>query len=72
MLGHALIPALLTAGHAVDALAVSDESAAAVARQGARPVRGNLLDPAGLPAIDADVVAHFATSIPRPDRSTGS
>lgn len=72
VLGRALIPALVEAGHRVDALAVSDEAAATVAGLGARPVPGDVLDPRGLAPIRADVVAHFATSIPRPDTGTGS
>lgn len=72
VLGRALIPAFLAAGHSVDALAVTDGAAATVAALGARPVAGDLLDPSGLDPIRADVVAHFATSIPRPDGGTGS
>ena len=72
VLGRALIPAFVAAGHAVDALVRTAADATVVGDLGAHPVRGDLLDPDGLPAIRADAVAHFATSIPRPDTSTGS
>ena len=72
VLGRSLVPALVAAGHTVDALVPTDEAAATVAGLGARPVRGDLLDPTGLAPIGADVVAHFASSIPRPDTGTGS
>ena len=72
VLGRALVPAFLAAGHTVDALAVSDHDAATVSDRGARPVRGDLLDPGALAPIQADVVASFATSIPRPDTGSGS
>lgn len=72
VLGRALIPAFVAAGHTVESLCRTDADAAEVTRLGARPVRGDLLDPGGLAPIEADVVAHFATSIPRPDTGTGS
>jgi nucleoside-diphosphate-sugar epimerase len=72
VLGRALIPAFVAAGHSVEALAVTGEAAATVAALGGRPVAGDLLDPPGLDPIRADVVAHFATSIPRPDAGSGS
>ena len=72
VLGRALVPALVAAGHTVDALVPTDEAALTVAGLGARPVPGDVLHPTGLAPIRADVVAHFATSIPRPDTGTGS
>lgn len=72
VLGRALIPAFVAAGHTVEALARTDADAAEVTRLSARPVRGDLLEPGGLAPIEADVVAHFATSIPRPGTGTGS
>ena len=72
VLGGALIPALVAAGHTVESLARTDADAAEVTGLGARPVRGDLLDAGGLAPIEADVVAHFATSIPRPGTGTGS
>jgi nucleoside-diphosphate-sugar epimerase len=72
VLGHAVIPALVAAGHRVEALVRTDADGAIVSGLGARPVHGDLLDPRGLAPIHADAVAHFASSIPRPDRDTGS
>lgn len=72
VLGRALLPALVAAGHSVDALAVTNEAAATVAQLGGRPVPGDLLEPDGLGPIRADAVAHFATSLPRRDTGTGS
>src|SRR3954471_20309232 len=61
-IGSATVAELLGAGHEVVGLARSDESAAAVAAQGAEVLRGDL---AGLDALrrgvaDADAVAHLA------------
>ena len=72
VLGRALIPAFVAAGHTVEALAVTDTDAATVAALGARPLAGDLLVAGGLRPMEADVVAHFASSIPRPDTRTGS
>jgi nucleoside-diphosphate-sugar epimerase len=61
-LGRATIDALIARGHEVQALARSDEAAAAVTRHGAEPVAGALTDPEELrrAAARADAVIHLA------------
>src|SRR5689334_16459820 len=61
-IGSATVAELLGAGHEVVGLARSDESAAAVAAQGAQVLRGDLddLDALRRGAGDADAVAHLA------------
>jgi nucleoside-diphosphate-sugar epimerase len=61
-IGSALVPELIGAGHQVVGLARSDESAAALAAQGAEVHRGDLDDLDGLAAAAAasDGVAHLA------------
>jgi len=61
-IGSATVAELLGAGHEVVGLARSDESAAAVAAQGAQVLRGDLddLDALRRGAADADAVAHLA------------
>ncbi len=61
-IGSALVPELIGAGHQVVGLARSDESAAALAAQGADVHRGDLDDLDGLAAAAAasDGVAHLA------------
>jgi nucleoside-diphosphate-sugar epimerase len=63
-IGGALVRRLVSDGHAVRALARSDEAATALAA-GAEPVRGDLHDPAALRAgvDDADVVYHAAALV---------
>jgi nucleoside-diphosphate-sugar epimerase len=61
-IGSALVPELIGAGHEVVGLARSDESAAALAAQGAEVHRGDLDDLDGLAraAAASDGVAHLA------------
>jgi uncharacterized protein YbjT (DUF2867 family) len=63
--GHA-VPALLSAGHHVTALARSDEKAADLVRLGAEPARLSLFDRQALTSAFAghDAVANLATSMP--------
>jgi 2-alkyl-3-oxoalkanoate reductase len=69
VIGRALIPRLLAAGHAVTGLARSPEKLLEVDRMGASAVRGDLLDAEALSRIVAerrpDAVVNVATSIPR-------
>jgi len=60
--GGAVVRRLVEEGRDVVALARSDEAAAAVGRLGARPVRGDVLDPASLEAgmRGCDTVFHAA------------
>lgn len=67
VLGRALIPTLVAAGLDVDALVRSGGARDRVAALGAHPIPGDLLDPGGVAPISADVVIHFASSIPRHD-----
>ena len=61
-IGHALIRRLVADGHTVSALARSDAAARAVEQAGARPVRGDLLDPESWTGSvgSCDVVFHLA------------
>lgn len=70
VLGRAIVPALTTAGYDVSALVRRPTARDEVAALGARPVDGDLLG--GIEPIDADVVVHAATAIPRPDTDGGS
>lgn len=72
VLGRALVARLVRSGHHVTALAASPASADVVRGLGAVPVAGDLLAPATIGPISADVVVHMATSIPRADTGTGS
>lgn len=72
VLGRAVVPALVASGHEVSALARSAGTRELVEAMRARPVDGDLLHPDGIAPIDADVVVHAATAIPRPDGGTGS
>ena len=62
LIGSALVPELIGAGHQVVALARSDESAAALAAAGAEVRRGDLqdLDVLRSAAADSDGVVHLA------------
>ena len=70
VLGRRLLPALAACGHEVHALVRSAEAAAAVAALGAAPVRGDVLDGAGVRAavreVRPDVVVHQATALSAP------
>ncbi|SEG25205.1 Nucleoside-diphosphate-sugar epimerase [Nonomuraea solani] len=67
--GHT-IPALLRAGHEVTALARTPGKAAALADQGAMPVRVSLFDQEALTPVMAghDAVVNLATAIPSMDK----
>jgi nucleoside-diphosphate-sugar epimerase len=62
LVGTALIPQLVAAGHSVTALARSDKSAAVVSKLGATPVTGTHTDIAALTAAasKADAAIHLA------------
>ena len=62
-IGTALLPQLLAAGHAVAALARSDEAEATLTAAGATPVRGDLTDGEVLAgaASEADAVVHLGS-----------
>jgi nucleoside-diphosphate-sugar epimerase len=66
VLGRRALPRLAAAGHDVRALVRSERGAEAVARAGARPVRGDLLEAATLPAAlaGAEAVVNLASAIP--------
>lgn len=72
VLGRAVVPALVDAGHEVDVLVRSADDDRSVAQLEGRTLIGDLLDPSGLQPIVADVVVHMATSLPRPDGGSGS
>jgi nucleoside-diphosphate-sugar epimerase len=63
--GHT-VPALITAGHQVTALARTHEKAATLTMQGATPVRVSLFDVSSLAAAfsDHDAVVNLASAIP--------
>lgn len=65
-IGRYAVPELLEAGHDVHALARSDDKAAQVEQQGAKPVRVSLFDEGGLKDAftGIDAVCNLATSIP--------
>jgi nucleoside-diphosphate-sugar epimerase len=65
-IGRFVIPALVSAGHEVTALARSDQKAAWLEGEGARPVEASLFDIAELTDAFAgqDAVANLATAIP--------
>ncbi|MGH3561761.1 MAG: NAD-dependent epimerase/dehydratase family protein [Mycobacterium sp.] len=67
--GHA-VPALVTAGHEVTALARSDTKASVLASQGAAPVQVSLFDRDGLTKafIGHDAVVNMASALPSPQR----
>ena len=66
VLGRRVVPALVAAGHAVTAVARSDEKAAQLRAAGATPIQVDLFDRAAMrQAITRhDAVAHLATNIP--------
>jgi nucleoside-diphosphate-sugar epimerase len=66
VLGRSLVPLLRGRGHAVRGLARSARAEETVRGLGGEPVRGDLLDPAGLEAAarGCQAVLHLATSIP--------
>jgi nucleoside-diphosphate-sugar epimerase len=66
VLGRRVVPALVSAGHEVTAVARSEAKASEVRAAGARPVQADLFDRAGLRAAIGghDSVAHLATHIP--------
>ncbi|NUR09935.1 MAG: NAD(P)-dependent oxidoreductase [Nocardioidaceae bacterium] len=66
VIGKAVVPTLVDAGHDVVALARTSEKADQLTRMGATPVRASLQDHAGLVALfdDADAVCNFATHVP--------
>lgn len=65
-IGVHTVPALVAAGHAVTALARSDEKAAWLQSQGARPVAVSLFDRRGLADAFAghDAVVNLASALP--------
>jgi nucleoside-diphosphate-sugar epimerase len=69
-LGHYAVPALIAAGHAVTAMARSQDKAEMLRRQGAKPVRVSLFDRAALAAHFAghDAVINLASALPPPAR----
>lgn len=66
VLGRAVVPLLIAAGHRVDGLARSPENDAVLHRLGATPVRADLFDTDALRGAMAghDAVLHLATRIP--------
>jgi nucleoside-diphosphate-sugar epimerase len=66
VVGRRLVPLLVGAGATVSAVARSDSKAAQLKRQGAKPVRVDLFDPAAVDAAVAghDAVINVATKIP--------
>jgi nucleoside-diphosphate-sugar epimerase len=69
-IGRYVVPDLVAAGHEVTGLARSDEKAAQLAAQGAKPAHVSLFDAEALRDAFAghDVVANLATSIPQSAR----
>jgi nucleoside-diphosphate-sugar epimerase len=67
VVGRRAVPMLVQAGHEVTAVARTPEKAAAMERAGARPVRVDLFDAAGVRREVAghDAVINLATHIPR-------
>ncbi|MFL6261677.1 MAG: NAD-dependent epimerase/dehydratase family protein [Thermoanaerobaculia bacterium] len=70
VIGRRAIPLLISAGHAVTAVARSPEKASALARSGASPVQADLFDPAAVRAAVAgqEAVINLATHIPPSSR----
>ena len=66
VLGNAVLPLLVAAGHHVRALNRSENNVEILRRLGAEPVLANLFDVESLKAALADsaVVLHLATKIP--------
>ena len=66
ILGSAAIPALVAAGHHVDAVARREADHRRLAALGASPVGADLFDPTQIAAVAAraEVVFHYATAIP--------
>ena len=66
VVGRRLVPLLVGAGATVSAVARSDSKAAQLKKQGAKPVRVDLFDPAAVDAAVAghDAVINVATKIP--------
>lgn len=66
VIGRRVLPALVEAGHQVDALARSPEKASAITRAGAEPVTVDLFnaDAVADAVTDRDTVIHLATNIP--------
>ena len=67
VVGRRAVPLLVAAGHEVSAVARTAEKAAALEREGARPVRVDLFDADGVRRAVAghDAVLNLATHIPR-------
>lgn len=65
-IGRHAVTALVADGHAVTALARSDEKAAELAAKGATPVRGSLFDTVNLATLFSghDAIVNLATSLP--------
>lgn len=72
VLGRRVLPRLIRAGHAVTAVARSDEKAALVRDLGAQPAHVDLFDPAAVrgAVYGHDAVINLATKIPPPSRAT--
>lgn len=66
VIGRQVIPALVQAGHHVNAVTRTPDKAAAVAKAGAEPVTVDLFNPDAVAsaAADRDAVIHLATNIP--------
>jgi nucleoside-diphosphate-sugar epimerase len=66
VIGRAVVPTLVAAGHDVTVLARTPDKAELVTRMGATPVRTGLADHRGLVALfdGADAACNFATSVP--------
>lgn len=69
-IGSLTVPALVAAGHEVTALARSEDKAAMLRGQGARPVRLSLFDTAALTLAfrGHDAVVNLASALPSPQR----
>src|SRR5262245_17489524 len=70
VIGRRAVPLLISAGHAVTAVARSPERAAELARSGASPVQIDLFDAAAVRAAVAghEAVVNLATHIPSNSR----
>ncbi|MEY2452775.1 MAG: hypothetical protein QOD92_2349 [Acidimicrobiaceae bacterium] len=71
-IGRFVVPELVRAGHDVTALARTDEKAAQLEQQGARPARVSLFDETALKEVFAghDAVCNLATAIPSVAKSS--